>query len=59
MSKSDTGSRTFNANDARETRKASQKVVKEATKSPAAARAYLVKLGTHTKSGKLTKQYGG
>ena len=59
MSKNDNGSRVFNARDARETREASKRTVEKVTKSPEAARAYLVKLGTHTKDGKLTKQYGG
>lgn len=59
MSKHETGARTFNAKDAEETRKASERVVKEATKSKEAARAYLVELGTHKPNGKLTKEYGG
>jgi hypothetical protein len=55
----DAGSRVFDENDARETREASRRIVEEVTKSQDAARAYLVRLGTHTKDGKLAKEYGG
>ena len=49
----------FSDEDAKEAIAASKKITKEVTRSKEAARAYLVKLGTHTKSGKLHRNYGG
>ena len=48
---------TSQAELARSTKKAIAAYRKKVTASPKAARAALVKLGTHTKTGRLTKAY--
>ncbi|MFN3314732.1 MAG: hypothetical protein ACK4Z4_17920 [Ferrovibrio sp.] len=50
---------TWNSANTDGFRSASAKTVKSATKSREAARAYLVKLGTHKKGGGLTERYKG
>ena len=46
-------------NEAARTIEIVRSVTKELTKSKATARAFLIKHGYITKSGKLTKRYGG
>lgn len=48
---------TWNSANTDRFRKGSEKTVKSATQSPKAAKAYLIKLGTHSKSGGLTNKY--
>ncbi len=45
--------------DAQRFEKQAVEFTKTVTASPEAARKYLVELGTHTSSGKLTRKYGG
>jgi len=50
---------TWNSANTDGFRKGSEKTVKSATQSPKAAKAYLIKLGTHNKSGGLSSKYKG
>ncbi|OZB13831.1 MAG: hypothetical protein B7X53_15240 [Hyphomonas sp. 34-62-18] len=49
----------WTSKDAEDFKKQAESFSSKVTASPAKAREYLEKLGTHTSTGKLTKRYGG